>query len=149
MKTAISELQVQPIGDTDVSSRFSSALPEFHVQPVWDDEAHVYYSQSNVPGLTIETETLDLFEEVMLDLAPYLILENIIKPVQQAQSDLLNGANSFQKPDWLIDSPTGDGSVVKLDLCVDSIAREVDSLPITVPLLFKTASPRRFFLSVG
>ena len=46
------------------------------VTAVWDAEARVYYSESDIDGLHIEAETLDEFESLILDLAPDLIIEN-------------------------------------------------------------------------
>jgi len=47
---------------------------------VWDDEAEVYYSESDITELNIEVETLDVFEEVLFDVAPELIMTNHIRP---------------------------------------------------------------------
>ena len=43
----------------------------FSVKAIWDDEAQVFYAQSD-----IEAASLDEFEEIMLDAAPELILAN-------------------------------------------------------------------------
>jgi hypothetical protein len=48
----------------------------FHVTAVWDDEAQVYVADSDVIGLHIETSSIDEFEEIMLDVAPELIVAN-------------------------------------------------------------------------
>lgn len=48
----------------------------FTVSARWDDEAQVYYSESDIVGLHIEAPNLDLFEEVLMDLAPGLIVAN-------------------------------------------------------------------------
>ena len=48
----------------------------FHVRPVWDDEVKRWYSQSDVLGLAIETDTLDEFEEVLLEVAREVIFAN-------------------------------------------------------------------------
>ena len=39
---------------------------EFFVEALWDDEAQVYFSKSDIPGLNIEATTLGKFEEYML-----------------------------------------------------------------------------------
>jgi len=53
----------------------------YRVEAVWDDEAKVYYSKSEVDGLAIEAATLDEFEEIMLELAPELIMVNhVLQP---------------------------------------------------------------------
>ena len=56
----------------------------FRVKAVWDAEAEVFYSQSDIEGLHIEAATLrlgsgqalDEFEAIMLDAAPELIMVN-------------------------------------------------------------------------
>ena len=48
----------------------------FRVKAVWDDEAEVFYSQSDIKGLHIEAATLDEFEAIMLNVASELIMVN-------------------------------------------------------------------------
>jgi Domain of unknown function (DUF1902) len=48
----------------------------YYIRAIWDDEAKVYYSESDISGLHIETKTLDEFEEVMNDFALELIMDN-------------------------------------------------------------------------
>jgi hypothetical protein len=48
----------------------------YHVEAMWDPEAKVWVSKSDVPGLVIETATLAEFEALMRDLAPELIAAN-------------------------------------------------------------------------
>ena len=50
----------------------------FYVKPVWDGEAKVYYSDTNIFGLHIEAKTKDEFDTLVQELAPDLILENHI-----------------------------------------------------------------------
>lgn len=38
----------------------------FYVRPVWDEEAKVYYSESNIFGLHIEGETEEEFMDAFL-----------------------------------------------------------------------------------
>ena len=49
---------------------------KYSVTAIWDEEAHVFYSKSDIHGLHIEAETLDEFESITADLAPDLIVEN-------------------------------------------------------------------------
>lgn len=49
---------------------------DYSVTAIWDEEAQVFYSQSDIRGLHIEAETLDEFESLVVDLAPDLIVEN-------------------------------------------------------------------------
>jgi Domain of unknown function (DUF1902) len=48
----------------------------FYVRAVWDAEVNKYYTESDILGLAIETNTLDEFEEVMNDVAIDLIMSN-------------------------------------------------------------------------
>ena len=48
----------------------------FSVKAIWDNEAQVFYVQSDIEGLHIEATSLDEFEEIMLDTAPELIMVN-------------------------------------------------------------------------
>ena len=48
----------------------------FRVKPVWDAEAGVFFSQSDIHGLHIEAADLAEFEAVMMDVAPELIMAN-------------------------------------------------------------------------
>ena len=48
----------------------------FTVKAIWDDEAQVFYAQSDIQGLHIEAASLNEFEAIMLDVAPELIMVN-------------------------------------------------------------------------
>ena len=48
----------------------------FFVKAVWDEEAKVFHSDSDIVGLHIEAETIEEFREILVDLAPELILAN-------------------------------------------------------------------------
>ena len=48
----------------------------FRVKAVWDPEAGVFFSQSDIHGLHIEAADLADFEAVMMDVAPELIMAN-------------------------------------------------------------------------
>lgn len=49
----------------------------FTVQAHWDPEAQVWYSSSDVPGLVIEADTLEAFEEAMKELVPEMLAANL------------------------------------------------------------------------
>jgi hypothetical protein len=51
-------------------------MQTFYVNAIWDDEAGVWCSDTNVPGLTIETETLGEFEALIRELVPELLANN-------------------------------------------------------------------------
>ena len=42
-----------------------SAPRHFFIKAIWDDEAQVFYSESDIKGLHIEAETLAEFEAVL------------------------------------------------------------------------------------
>lgn len=48
----------------------------FFVKAIWDEEAQVYYSETDIFGLNIETKTLNEFEEVMNEFALEMIMDN-------------------------------------------------------------------------
>ncbi|MDE2889565.1 MAG: DUF1902 domain-containing protein [Gemmatimonadota bacterium] len=48
----------------------------FNVKAIWDDEAQVFYSQSDIEGLHIEAASLDEFEAIIIEEAPDLIMAN-------------------------------------------------------------------------
>jgi hypothetical protein len=50
---------------------------EFYVNALWDAEAGVYYSETNIPGLNIEAETLHEFIEIAEELAPQMLEANV------------------------------------------------------------------------
>ena len=47
-----------------------------HVEARWDSEAKVWTSNSDVPGLVIETATLAEFEALMRELVPEVLSDN-------------------------------------------------------------------------
>lgn len=48
----------------------------FFVRALWDDEAKIYVSESDIKGLYIEAETLEDFEAVVFAHAGDLIFDN-------------------------------------------------------------------------
>ena len=48
----------------------------FYVRAIWDEEAKVFYSESDIFGLHIDAKTLDEFEEVIFDVASELVVAN-------------------------------------------------------------------------
>jgi len=49
----------------------------FYVKAVWDPEAEVWCSESNIQGLVLETATLAEFESLARHFAPELLAENL------------------------------------------------------------------------
>jgi Domain of unknown function (DUF1902) len=60
----------------------------FFVKAVWDDEAKVFYSESDIIGLHIETDTLAEFEAMIDATASELIFANHFTAQQLTQSTL-------------------------------------------------------------
>ncbi|WP_306112373.1 MULTISPECIES: DUF1902 domain-containing protein [Roseovarius] len=57
----------------------------FYIKAIWDEDAGVFVSESDIVGLHIEAETLEEFERIMRDNATDFIVENHIKPKEIAQ----------------------------------------------------------------
>ena len=49
----------------------------FYVKATWDPDAEVWCSDSNIPGLVLETATLAEFESLARHFAPELLAENL------------------------------------------------------------------------
>jgi hypothetical protein len=48
----------------------------YYVRALWDPEASVWISETNVPGLVIEANTLSEFESLIVELTPELLEAN-------------------------------------------------------------------------
>ena len=53
-----------------------SMKPTYHVKALWDPEASVWTSESDIPGLVIEANTLTEFEMLIWELAPEMLAAN-------------------------------------------------------------------------
>lgn len=60
----------------------------FYVKAIWDEEAKLFYSESDIIGLHIEAATLEDFQQIANDLAPDLIVENHIDAHDFAEKPL-------------------------------------------------------------
>jgi len=49
----------------------------FYVKAIWDAETSVWYSESDIPGLVLETATLAEFESLARHFAAELLAENL------------------------------------------------------------------------
>jgi len=49
----------------------------FYVKAIWDPEAEVWCSESDIPGLVIETATLAEFESLARHFSSELLAENL------------------------------------------------------------------------
>lgn len=67
-------------------------MPEmlFQVRPVWDDEAQIFYSDSNIIGLHIEAETIDEFIAEVNAVARELIIANHLSKRDLVQRSLID-----------------------------------------------------------
>jgi len=48
----------------------------YYVKALWDPEASVWVSETDVPGLVIEANTLSEFESLMVELTPEMLATN-------------------------------------------------------------------------
>ncbi|UOA14532.1 DUF1902 domain-containing protein [Sulfitobacter dubius] len=67
----------------------------FYVKALWDEDAKVFYSESDIVGLHIEAATIEEFVEVMDDLAPQLVLDNHVTKQDFAKKSLIDMVSSI------------------------------------------------------
>ncbi|MEM9422995.1 MAG: DUF1902 domain-containing protein [Pseudomonadota bacterium] len=60
----------------------------FYIKAIWDEEASIFVSESDIIGLHIEASSIEEFEEVMWESATEIIVENHIKPQEFEQKEL-------------------------------------------------------------
>ena len=48
----------------------------YYVKALWDADAKVWVSETDIPGLVIEADTLAQFDELFQELAPEMLAEN-------------------------------------------------------------------------
>lgn len=72
----------------------------FKVSAVWDADAGVYYSESDIEGLHIEAASLEEFEAILMEVGPDLVLANHVSPQEFASTPLreLVPAIVWQRP---------------------------------------------------
>ncbi len=72
----------------------------FYVKAVWDDEAKVFYADTDIMGLGIEAPDLKTFEEVINEHAIELTMANHITAEEAASKQVLDfvPAIIFHKP---------------------------------------------------
>ncbi len=107
---------------------------ELWVFAKWDEDHEVYYSDSNIPGLNIEAETLGDFEDAMFDIAPELIFENIIKPALEADGidcKFIEGGVSVK---------LGSKPKARMPIC---------EIPEQVPFTWRGSAPRNINLAMA
>ena len=50
---------------------------KFNVSAIWDDEAQVFTSSSDIPGLVVEADTFEEFVMLVEALAPDMLASNL------------------------------------------------------------------------
>jgi hypothetical protein len=72
----------------------------FFIKAIWDEEAKVFYSESDIEGLHIETADIDAFEVIIFDSAIDLIIANHMSSSDLADTPLkdLVPAILWQRP---------------------------------------------------
>lgn len=60
----------------------------FYVKACWDDEAGVYYAESDIEGLHLEAPTLEEFQDAVMEMAAELIMSNHISDPDLANKPL-------------------------------------------------------------
>ncbi len=60
----------------------------FHIRAVWDGEAKVFISESDIEGLHIEAATLGAFEDIMNEVAVEIIMANHVTAAELASTPL-------------------------------------------------------------
>ena len=53
----------------------------FTVTAIWDADAHVFTTESDIPGLVVEAATFEEVVDLVLELAPDVIASNVIDAV--------------------------------------------------------------------
>ncbi len=73
----------------------------FTIAAIWDDEAKVFYSESDIEGLHIEADTLEEFESFFRDIAIELIMQNHISEYEVSTKNIRDLVPSifWQRPD--------------------------------------------------
>jgi hypothetical protein len=82
-------LYTEPDGGCRIESEAAAIVKRtFFVRALWDEEAKVFYCESDIDGLHIEAADLDTFEDVMFDAAIDLIVANHISLPELAETPL-------------------------------------------------------------
>ena len=63
----------------------------YFIRAIWDPDAKVYYSDTNVPGLVVEAESLGEFVSIAEELLPEILEANLGQAVSSGRP-LVSGA---------------------------------------------------------
>jgi len=77
----------------------------FTIKAIWDEEAKVFFSESDIKGLHIEAKTIDEFEDIVKSEAADLIVANHI-----SESDMANKPMRELVPAILWQRPENTGA---------------------------------------
>lgn len=59
----------------------------FYVRPVFDADAGVYYSESDIVGLHVEAGSIHEFNEIVRSIVHEIVLENHVKPARERSGE--------------------------------------------------------------
>ncbi|QIE44796.1 DUF1902 domain-containing protein [Pseudohalocynthiibacter aestuariivivens] len=62
----------------------------FYIKAVWDEDAEIFYSESDIIGLHIEAATVEDFQVLMEQLAPEMVLENHVSKRDLSKKSILD-----------------------------------------------------------
>lgn len=65
-----------PVGAPSAREKRRFMRQSYYVKAVWDPDASVWISETDIPGLVIEAATLSEFESLMVELAPEMLEAN-------------------------------------------------------------------------
>jgi hypothetical protein len=60
----------------------------YKIAALWDEEAQVFVSESNIKGFHIEAATIEEFEDLMMAIAPELVAANHLADFELASKPL-------------------------------------------------------------
>ena len=79
----------------------------FYVKALWDEDAKVWYSETDIEGLFIETKTLDEFQDIMPELAREMIFANHTPHLDEAT---VAPQDLFATVTWIPPSPAASAA---------------------------------------
>jgi hypothetical protein len=73
----LQSVRIDYLADADRRSELGLSMKSsYYVKALWDPEAAVWISESDIPGLVIEASTLTEFEVLIWNLAPEVLAAN-------------------------------------------------------------------------
>ncbi len=65
-------------------------MMKFLVTAIWDDEAKMFYAESDIIGLHIEAATIEEFQAIMMEVGPSLVMENHVTKRDLTEKSVLD-----------------------------------------------------------